>query len=107
MSKEKYTEEKLYEMLWKKAEEIEKVPGAREINSDPLLPNYEVFTECFGPFRESEKLEELVEKFSHLKKLNDSFCKDCNRKDCTGDIKICKDNELAELYYTLFEKIIC
>jgi hypothetical protein len=107
LAEENYTEEELYEMLWQKAEEIEKIPTAREINSDPFLPNYEVFVECFGNFRESEKLKEPVEKFSRLNKINVCFCNDCNREVCTGDIKICKENELADLYYDLFEKIVC
>ena len=32
MSDKKYTEEELYQLLFEKAEEIEKVPGVREIN---------------------------------------------------------------------------
>jgi len=106
MEKEKYTEEELYEMLWQKAEDLEKVPGTREINSDPFLPDYEVFVECFGNFRKSEDLKELVDKFSCLNKINICFCKDCNRENCTGDIRICRENDLGDLYYTLFEKII-
>lgn len=106
MPKEKYTEEELYEMLWDKAEEIEKVPTAREINSDPFLPNFEVFTDCFGQFRDSEKLEEMVEKFTLLNKKNKCFCHDCYSKKCSGDFESCKGSKLAKLYFTLFDTII-
>jgi len=106
MAEKEYLEEELYEMLWNKAEEIEKIPSAREINKDPFLPNYEVFTECFGQFRDSEKLEDLVEKFRVLNKFNKCFCQDCNREQCTGDINICKDSKLAEIYFSLFDRIL-
>jgi hypothetical protein len=76
MSDKKYTEEELYQLLFEKAEEIEKVPGVREINSDPRLPNYEVFKECFGNFRKSEKLNDLVQEFSLLNKMNGCYCLD-------------------------------
>ena len=105
MAEEEYTEEELYNLLWNKAEEIEKIPSAREINSDPFLPNYEIFTDCFGQFRDSEKLAELVEKFRLLNKFNKCFCDDCDRKQCTGDINICKESELAEIYFSLFDKV--
>jgi hypothetical protein len=43
MPKKIYTEAQLYDLLWNKAEEIEKIPGARDLNSDPNLPKYQVF----------------------------------------------------------------
>jgi hypothetical protein len=112
MNAEKYTEEELYKLLWKKAEKIEKVPGAREINSDPFLPDYEVFTACFGNFRKSKRLRELVEKFTDLSRKNRCFCNDCPRDEnkCKRDVRDCKakltNNELR-LYFIIFDKIIC
>jgi hypothetical protein len=113
MKEEKYTEEELYKMLWEKAEKIEKVPGAREINSDPELPSYEVFTDCFGSFRKSIRLKNLVAKFSELHMKNKCYCHDCcdqDEKKCEKDVLDCKA-ELTDyeqwLYFELFDKIIC
>ncbi|RAK12540.1 hypothetical protein C8C77_105102 [Halanaerobium saccharolyticum] len=110
MRKEKYSEEELYQLLWQKAEEIEKVPGAREINSDPFLPDYEVFTDCFGNFRKSKRLQKLVEKFTDLRRKNRCFCIDCPQDEnrCKKDVRICKtkftNNELR-LYFIIFDQI--
>ena len=112
MAEEKYSNEKLYQLLWQKAEEIEKVPGAREINSDPELPDYEVFTDRFGRFRESKKLKELIVKFRRLHRKNCIFCNDCPRDEnkCEKDVLDCKA-ELSEyeywLYFVLFDEIVC
>ena len=112
MIEEKYNKEELYNMLWEKAEEIEKVPTAREINSDPELPNYEVFTDCFGSFRKSIRLKNLVAHFSKLQMKNKCFCNDCpkDEKNCNQDVLDCKA-ELTEyeywLYFVLFNKIVC
>jgi hypothetical protein len=112
MTEEKYTEEELYQMLWEKAEEIEKVPTAREINSDPELPNYEVFIDFFGSFRKSIRLKNLVVHFSELQMKNKCFCNDCpkDEKNCNQDVLDCKA-ELTEyeywLYFVLFNKIVC
>ena len=99
-------------MLWEKAEKIEKVPTAREINSDPELPDYEVFTACFGNFRKSIRLKNLVAVFSELQMKNICFCNDCSEdeKKCKRDVLDCKA-ELTDyeywLYFVLFDKIIC
>ena len=112
MVKEKYTEEELYELLWEKAAAIEKVPGAREINSDPGLPAYEVFTDCFGSFRKSKRLKDLVAEFTELHRKNVCFCHDCpeDENKCKKDVLDCKaqltEHELW-LYFVLFNKIVC
>ena len=112
MAEEKYSKEELYQLLWQKAEEIEKVPGARELNSDPKLPDYTVFTDCFGRFRESKKLKKLVVKFRELQKKNYSFCNDCPQDEskCQRNVLDCKA-ELSDyeywLYFVLFDEIVC
>ena len=112
MKKKKYREKALLQLLWQKAEQIEKVPGAREINSDPELPDYEVFTDCFGNFRKSNKLRILVAKFTDLHRKNVCFCHDCpeDENKCKKDVLDCKA-ELSEyqlwLYFELFDKIVC
>lgn len=111
MKKDKFTEKELFELLWQKAEEIEKIPGAREINSDFKLPDYEVFKSCFGNFRKSNKLKKLVVKFSELNRKNICFCHDCpqNENKCGKNILDCKA-KLTEyqlrLYFDLFNKLI-
>lgn len=112
MAKKIYTEAELYELLWNKAEEIEKIPGARDINSDPDLPNYQVFIDCFGEFRKSDKLEMLVKVFQELNKRNTCFCNDscyCDPAKCKKNVVDCKE-ELDEIdvitYFGLFDTII-
>lgn len=106
MERENYTEKELYNMLWEKAEELEKVPTAREINSDHKLPNYKIFVECFGQFRKSKKLKELVKKFKLINRMNKTFCHDCYNEKCKGNFKSCKNSEAAEVYFELFDTII-
>lgn len=111
MKKDKYTEEELYELLWQKAEELEKVPGARDINNDPSLPDYEVFKKCFGKFRKSKRLKTLVKKFQLLQRKNHCFCIDCAQDEtkCEKNVLECKENfSKLELkpYFAIFDDII-
>jgi hypothetical protein len=112
LDKEKYSKEELYEMLWKKAEKVEKIPTAREFNNDPFLPNFKVFNDCFGDFRKSTRLKNLVAIFTELNKKNNCFCIDCpeDENKCKKDVLDCKV-ELSDyefwLYFVLFDKIIC
>jgi len=111
MSDKKYTEEELYQLLMEKAKEIEKVPGVREINNDPRLPNYEMFKECFGNFRKSDKLKDLVQEFSLLNKMNGCYCLDCPREqeNCKLNSLTCKSKyteEELKPYFELFDTIV-
>ncbi len=101
-----FNHEELKEMLIQKAEEIEKVPGCREINQDPELPQYKRFKEEFGNIRKSEELREMVKTYSELHKKNKKLCKDCTEdpKTCNHDKNECKKE--AKLYYKLYETII-
>jgi len=112
MAEKIYTEAELYDLLWEKADEIEKIPGARDINSDPDLPDYQIFIECFGEFRKSDKLKLLVMVFQELNKKNTCFCIDscnCDPSECKKNVVDCKA-ELDEIdvltYFGLFDTII-
>lgn len=111
MAKNKYTEAELYDLLWNKAEKIEKIPGAREINSDPNLPDYQVFIDCFGEFRKSDKLKLLVKVFQELNKKNTCFCYDscyCDPAQCDKNVVECKaklDEFDILTYFVLFDTI--
>jgi hypothetical protein len=101
-----YSKQELIELFKNKAEELQKVPSAADIDADPKLPSYKVFRNSLGCLRHCEELKDTIAKYTQINKINRQFCRDCVKSEfnCEKNITMCKED--AELYFTLQDKII-
>lgn len=101
-----YSKQELIELFKNKAEELQKVPSAADIDADPELPSYKVFRNSLGCLRHCEELKDTIAKYTQINKENRQFCRDCveTPKNCENEISMCKED--AEIYFTLKDKIV-
>ncbi|MGM0602064.1 MAG: hypothetical protein ACQESS_01985 [Bacillota bacterium] len=97
--------ELLKKLYIKKAKEMMKPPGVRDINKDPELPDYKVFHEYLGNPKKCEDLQEVVEHYRKIHIENRDLCKDCShdKENCGRDVRQCRKE--ATLYFELKDKI--